>query len=79
MVTWLINDKNEMANKDFLLKVLKRFYQNFNFWKILNFDKNRDNEKVFHFFPNFKSKVCSQDFSKNEQEVDFLSDLVIFK
>ena len=31
-----------MANNDFILKVLERFYQNFNF-----FDKNRDNEKVF--------------------------------
>ena len=68
-----------MASKDFLLKVLKRFYQNFNFLKILNFDNNSDNEKFFHFFPNFKSKVCSQDFSKNELDVDFLSDLVIFK
>ena len=52
-----------MANNDFLLKVLERFYQNFNFWKILNFDKN--DEKGFQFFPYFDSKVCSQEFPSN--------------
>ena len=42
----------KMANYDFLLKALKIFYRNFNFFlKILNFDENRDNEKaVKHFF-----------------------------
>ena len=40
--------------------------------KILNFDKNRDNRKVFDFFPDFKSKMCSQDLSENELEVDFV-------
>ena len=39
-----------MANNDFLLKVLERFYQNFNFLKIMNFDLNRDNGKVFEWF-----------------------------
>ena len=69
-----LNSK-KMANNDFILKVLERFYQNFNF-----FDKNRDNEKVFQFFfPNFKYKVCSQDFSSTELGVNFSSDLVIFK
>ena len=34
---------------------------------------------VNFLFPNFKYKVCSQDFSINELEVDLLSDLVIFK
>ena len=62
-----------MANNDFLLKVLKDFI------KSLNFYKNRDNEKVFHFLPFFKSKVCSQDFSTNKLEVNFQSDLVILK
>ena len=36
-------------------------------------------EKFPILFLNFKSTVCSQDFSTDEQEVDFLSDLVIFK
>ena len=69
-----------MANNDFLLKVLERYYQNFNFlfW-ILNFDKNCDNGEVFLFSSWFKSKVCFSDFIKNELEVDFLSDLVNFK
>ena len=67
-----------MANNDSLLKVFKDFIKILIFWKIFYFYKNRDSEKVFHFFPNFKSKVCSQDFSTNELEVDFLSDLVIF-
>lgn len=56
---------------------MKDFIKILFFWKILTFDKNRDNEKIFKsFFPNFKSKVCSQDFSTNELEVDFTSDLV---
>ena len=46
-----------MANNDFILKVFDRFYQNFYFLK--------------NFFPNFKSKVYSQEFSRNELEVDF--------
>ena len=70
---------NKMVNNDFLLKVFERFYENFNFLKNLEFSENRDKGKIFEFFfPNFKSKVCSQDFSANELEVDFLSDLVIF-
>ena len=58
---------DKLAKNDFLLKVLERFYQNFNC--------------IFNFFHNFhnKSKVCSQDFATNELEVDLLSDLVIFK
>ena len=67
-----------MAHYDFLLKVLKKFYQNFFFEKSLILIKNRDNVKVCNFFPNFKSKMCSQGFSTNELEVDFLTDLVIF-
>ena len=35
--------------------------------------------KNFANFADFKSKVCSQAFSTNELEVDFLSDLVILK
>ena len=64
---------NKIANNDIILKVLERFYQNFHFWKNLEY------EKFTNFFPNFKAKVCSQDFSENEQEVDFPSDLLIFK
>ena len=30
-----------------------------------------------NFFPNFKIKVCSQDFSTNKLEVDFLCDLPV--
>ena len=56
---------DKLAKNDFLLKVLERFYQNFNC--------------IFNFFHNFKSKVCSQDFATNELKVDLLSDLVIFK
>ena len=66
---------NKMANNDFLFKLLERFYQNFNFLKNLEFYKNRDNEKIFHFFPYLKFK----DLSTNELEVEFLFDLVIFK
>ena len=40
-----------MADNDFLLKVLERFYGN------------------CIFFPNFRSKVYSQDLSTNEPEV----------
>ena len=59
---------------------LKDFMNILIFLKILNFDKNRDNGKVFRFFfPDFKSKACSPDFSTNELDVDFLSDLVISK
>ena len=59
-----------MANNDFRLKVLERFNRNFIFYKMLNYDKNRDMEKVFQFFfPNSKYKVCSQDFSINELEL----------
>ena len=39
-----------MANNDFRLKVLERFNRNFIFYKMLNYDKNRDMEKVFQFF-----------------------------
>ena len=52
-----------------------RFDQNFIFWKILNFDKNCDNES----FPIFFLILNPQDSSTNKLEVDFLSDLVIFK
>ena len=65
---------NKVHKKIFLKDSLKILI----FWKILNFDKNRDNGNVFHFFPNFKSKVCSQDFTTNKLGVDFLSDLIIF-
>ena len=41
---------NIMANNDFRLKVLERFNRNFIFYKMLNYDKNRDMEKVFQFF-----------------------------
>ena len=46
---------NKMANYDFLLKVLERFYDKTFikisiFWKTLNFDKNRDTRKLFHLF-----------------------------
>ena len=70
---------NKMANNHFFGRFLKDFIKIFIFWKILNFDKNRDNEKVFHFFPNFESKMCSQGFSTIEQEVDFLTNLVVCK
>ena len=33
-------------------------------------------ENFSNVFPNFKFKLCSQDFSTNKLEVDFLSDLV---
>ena len=44
-----------MATNDFLLKFLEIFYLNFILWKILNFDKNRDNGKVLlRFFSKFQ-------------------------
>ena len=47
---------------------------------MLNFVEIRDNEKkIQHFFLNLKSKVYPQDFSTNELEDDFLSDLATFK
>ena len=44
---------NKMANNDFVLKVLERFYQNFDFFGKMKFDKNRDNGKFFPFFSLF--------------------------
>ena len=61
---------------------MKDFIKILIYRKILNFDKNRENGKVFHFFSKldyFKSKVCFEDFSTNELEVDFVPDLVIFQ
>ena len=65
-----------MANSDFLLKVLEMYFiEILIFWKILNFDKNRDKGNVFKiFFSHLKLK----DLATNELEVDFLSYLVIF-
>ena len=51
---------NQTANKNFFKKFLKDFMKILFFWKILNFDKDRDNEK--EIFLNLKSTVCSQDF-----------------
>ena len=80
---WVYNMVQQMISENFLLNmrnsILKKIFLILIFWEILISDKNRDNgEFLSLFFPYFKSKASSQDFSSNELEVDFPSDLVIF-